>query len=60
VDNRAHGVETVCLNPPHRFIRVSWNCPTGALCSLQHNVFTFRFSWNHGGRRRQRSRHPSA
>jgi hypothetical protein len=23
VDNRAHGVETVCLNPPHRFIRVS-------------------------------------
>ena len=20
-----------------------------ALCSLQHNVFKFRFSWNHGG-----------
>ena len=25
------------------------NRACGALCSLQHNVFKFRFSWNHGG-----------
>ena len=45
VDNRARGVETVCLNPSQRFIRVSWSCRAGALCSLQHNVFKFLEVW---------------
>jgi hypothetical protein len=41
VDNRARGLETVCLNPSNRFIRVSSSFRAGLLCSLHHNVFKF-------------------
>ena len=41
VDNRAGGVETVCLNSSVLFIRVSWSCRADALFSVQHNVLKF-------------------